>query len=43
MHREIAEKFIKKRNEGALPAPLDPEHKVSKFVEWHYADYRFII
>lgn len=43
MYKEIAEKFLQKRKTGALPKPLDPEHKVSKFVEWHYGDYRFII
>lgn len=43
MHKEIAEKFIQKRKEGSLPEPLDPKHEVSKFVEWHYADYRFIL
>lgn len=43
MQREIAEKFIQKRNAGILPTPIDPKHRVSSIVDWHYADYRFII
>lgn len=43
MEKEIAEKFLKRSQEGTLPKPLDPQHKVSKFVGWNYAKHRFVI
>lgn len=38
--RVIAEIENRKR-EGRMPAPLDPEHKVSEFVKGNYATHRF--
>lgn len=41
MDKEIAEKFLKRHHEGSLPKPLDPHHRVSRFVGSNYAKHRF--
>jgi len=38
---EAVEEFRRRRNEGALPEPIDPEHAVGQFIRGNYAAHRF--
>ena len=39
--QKAAAEYVRRREEGRLPEPIDPEHKVANFVEWHFSPYRF--
>ena len=39
--KKAAAEFRKRREEGRLPAPIDPEHKVAKFIGDNYSLMRF--
>lgn len=39
--RKAVEAFQRRREEGRLPVPVDPEHKVAKFVGDYYTRHRF--
>ena len=41
--RKAAEKFRKMEKEGKLPEPLDPEHKIARFVDFYYTENRYIL
>ena len=41
--REAADHFVKRRQENSLPQPLDPDHKVSRFVGNYYSENRFVL
>lgn len=43
IYREIASDFIKRRDAGDLPAPIDPKHKVARFLNGDYSDSRFTL
>lgn len=41
--QDAAKTFIKRRKEGTLPTPIDPEHKVASFRDWNYSGMRFVL
>jgi GT2 family glycosyltransferase len=38
---DAVEEFRRRRGEGALPKPIDPEHAVGQFIRGNYAAHRF--
>lgn len=43
IYREIAADFIKRRDDGTLPTPIDPGHKVARFLNGDYSESRFVL
>lgn len=43
MYRKIAQSFIQRKEEGRLPKPLDPHHKVARFMNGDYGPSRFML
>lgn len=41
LEAKAAHAFLARRSAGTLPAPIDPDHTVSEFVDGHYAVHRF--
>jgi len=39
--RKARDVFLERKAAGVLPVPLDPDHKVARFVGYNYADHRF--
>ena len=39
--QKAANEFRKRKREGNLPAPIDPDHKVAKFIGDYYSEMRF--
>lgn len=40
---KAAKAFLKKKDEKALPEPIDPDHEVADFVGDYYTEHRFIL
>lgn len=41
--KKAASEYLRRKSNGELPTPLDPEHKVSKFIGWYYTENRFVL
>ncbi len=41
--RRAAQEFIRRKYEGILPEPIDPTHKVARFVGNYYTENRFVL
>ena len=41
VHQEIAAEYVRRRDAGLLPAPVDPDHAVGDFSTYSYAPLRF--
>lgn len=39
--RRAAGRFLERKADGSLPAPLDPDHKVAQFIGLDFAEHRF--
>lgn len=39
--KKAASEFRKRKKEGTLPMPIDPEHKIAKFLGDYYSEMRF--
>ena len=41
--RKAAAEYLRRKKEGTLPLPLDPQHKIARFVGDYYSDHRYFV